>query len=95
MRRDRRLAAAIALFVLSAIAAAWQTIVINAFINTAVMGGWEHFAQTFGVEMPYGPNQVCFDYCAPDLPFLAGWVSIASFALGLALVVLAWWRPRA
>ncbi len=42
MRRDRRLAAAIVLLALAAVAAVCQAIVIHAFIIAAMMGGWEY-----------------------------------------------------
>jgi hypothetical protein len=95
MRRDRRLAAAIVLFVLSAVGAGYQVVVVRLFMTAAVMGQWDHFVRTFSVELPYRPNAACFDYCAPDVPFMAGWLAIAGSALGLGLVAHAWWRPKA
>lgn len=60
------------------------------------MGNWAHFAETFSVEAPAsGPNTYCFDYYAPDLPFIAGWFGIAAFVGGLIMVALAWWTPKA
>lgn len=94
MKRDRRLAAALSLFVFSAVAGAWQAVITASWMRTAVMGGWESFVDTFGGELPYGPNEACFGSCAPDLPFLAGWLSIGSFLTGFVLVAWAWWKPR-
>lgn len=92
MRRDRRLSVAMLLFLASAIAWAYQAWVVEAYIYFAVMGGWEQFADFFGVE---APASVCFDYCAPELPFAAGWIAIAAFVAGWVILAYAWWTSRA
>jgi hypothetical protein len=83
------------LFVAAAVAGFIQAWIVSAYVFAAVMGQWEQFSDFFGVEPPAsGPDQFCFDYCVADLPFFAGWVGIGSFLIGLALVVVAWWKPR-
>jgi hypothetical protein len=94
VKRDRRLGAAIALMVISAVALLVQAWIVVLYVNAAVMGNWEYFSWMFSVAPPAGPNQVCFDFCAAELPFLAGWVGIGSFLSGLVLLVFAWWKPR-
>ncbi|MBD59714.1 MAG: hypothetical protein CL808_06285 [Citromicrobium sp.] len=94
MKRDRRLAVALLLFVLSAVAAVWQSAVVSMWMTAAVMREWDYFAETFGVESPFQPNKACFGYCAADLPFLAGWVAIGGFVIAVGLVAWAWWKPR-
>ena len=96
MRRDRRLLIAMLLFAIALVACAVQAQITALYIDSAVLGGWTWFARTFSVEVPgSGPSEYCFDYCAPPLPFLAGWISLASFVLGWAVLAYAWWSPRA
>ena len=95
MRRDRRLLIAMLLFMVSLIAWTIQAFIVRAYVFHAVMGGWEQFASTFGVAAPpSGPNVFCFDYCAPKLPFAAGWIGIAAFSIGWIMLAYAWWKPR-
>lgn len=95
MRRDRRLLLAMLSFAASLIAWATQAWITKLYIDAAVLGGWEWFAETFSVEAPpSGPEVYCFDYCAPELPFLFGWVGVAAFALGWIMLAYAWWKPR-
>jgi hypothetical protein len=94
MRRDRRLLIAILRFLGSLIAGLVQAVILRAYVAAAVLGDWTYFADTFSVEAPAsGPDVFCFDYCAPDLPFVAGWTGIASFLAGLILLAYAWWKP--
>lgn len=95
MRRDRRLLIAMLLLITAAIAGLVQAWVIRLYINAAILDHWVWFAETFGVEAPAsGPDKFCFDYCAPHLPFLAGWISVAAFFTSLLAVTLAWWKPK-
>ncbi|MXP29611.1 hypothetical protein GRI58_12370 [Porphyrobacter algicida] len=95
MRRDRRLLFAMVLFSISLIAGAIQAWIVQAYIYHAIMGSWEQFAEFFGVEAPTsGPNAFCFDYCAPKLPFAAGWIAITAFVIGWITLAYAWWKPR-
>lgn len=95
MRRDRRLLTAMLFFAAALVAAGIQTWITSLFIYAAVMGGWTWFAKTFSVEVPgSGPGERCLDYCAPPLPFLAGWIALTCFALGWAVLAYAWWSPR-
>ena len=95
MRRDGRLLIAMLLFVCSLIAWAIQAWIVQVYIYSAVMGGWDQFAEFFGVEIPAsGPDEFCFDYCAPSLPFAAGWIGISTFLVGWIIVAYAWWKPR-
>lgn len=95
MRRDRRLLLAMFLFTIALIACAAQIQITALYIDAAVLGGWKWFATTFSVELPFSdPGRVCLDYCAPPLPFLAGWIALATFVLGWAMLAYAWWSPR-
>jgi hypothetical protein len=95
MRRDRRLLIAMLLFFGSLVAGLVQAFILRAYVAAAVLGDWTYFADTFSVGAPAsGPDGFCFDYCAPDLPFVSGWTGIASFLAGLILLAYAWWKPR-
>jgi len=96
MKRDRRLLIAMLLFLVAVIAGLIQAWIINLFIVAAVMGGgyWDHFIELFGLDPITGPNQACFDYCAPSLPFIAGWIGIFAFLAGCSMVAYAWWKPK-
>jgi len=97
MKRDVRLLIAMLLLGASLISWAVQAWIVQSYIFTAVMGqGWDHFAEFFGVEAPAsGPDVFCFGYCAPELPFMAGWIGISAFLAGWATLAYAWWKPRA
>jgi len=88
--RDKRLLGAISLFAASAIAWFIQAWIVQAYLYAAVMGNWSDFSRIFGVR---APPKFCLDYCVADLPFMAGWVGIGCFLLGLALLFRAWLRP--
>ena len=95
MRRDGRLLAAMALFAAALVAGGVQAWIAALYIHAAVLGNWTGFAETFSVEAPpSGPEVFCFDYCAPELPFLIGWIGIAAFSLGWIVLAYAWWKPR-
>jgi hypothetical protein len=95
MTRDRRLLIALLLFSTALIAGLIQSWIVRLYLNAAIMGHWTWFADTFGVPAPArGPDIFCFDYCAPRLPFLAGWIGITSFVAELVLLALAWWRSK-
>ena len=94
MNGDRRLLIAMLLFLGSAIAWTVQAWIVQAYIFSAVMGGWDQFADYFGVEAPAsGPDRFCFGYCAPDLPFVAGWIGILAFLSAWIMLAFAWWKP--
>ena len=88
LKRDRRLLVALMLFLAALIASLIQAWIVNLYIVAAVMGGgyWDHFIELFGLDPIVGPNQFCFDYCAPTLPFLAGWIGIIAFLSGCLTV---------
>lgn len=95
MRRDRRLLVAILLLIAAAIAGLVQAWIIRVYLDAAILGHWAWFADTFGVEAPAsGPDKFCFDNCAPRLPLLAGWISLATFFAGMLALTLAWWKPK-
>jgi hypothetical protein len=95
MKRDRRLLTVIMLFLIAIIAGLVQAWIIRLYLDAAVLGHWTWFADTFGVHAPAsGPDKFCFDYCAPRLPFLAGWIGIASFFGGLAALAFVWWKSK-
>lgn len=94
-KRDIRLLIAILLFVISMIAGLFQAWVLKLYIDAAVTGHWEYFSNTFSVQAPAsGPDVFCFDYCVADLPFLAGWIGIVTFLLGVTVLAYSWWTPR-
>jgi hypothetical protein len=88
--RDKRLLGAISLFAASATAWLVQAGIVRAYIYAAIMGNWSDFSSFFGVQ---APAKYCLDYCAADLPFMAGWVGIGCFLVGFALLFRAWLRP--
>ena len=95
MRRDTRLLIALLLFLASVVSWVVQAWIVQAYIFAAVMGGWDQFAEFFSVNPPAsGPNEFCFDFCAPELPFAAGWIGLCAFLVGWILVAYAWWKPR-
>ena len=95
MKRDRRLLIALMIFVISLVACVVQAWVTALYIDAAVTGNWTWFARTFSVAAPASaPEVFCFDHCAPEIPFLAGWVSIAAFTAACAMLAHAWWKPR-
>lgn len=95
MKRDKRLLVALILFVFSLIAGLVQSVILRLFIDAAVIGNWTHFAKTFSVDAPAtGPNVACFDYCAPDLPFIPGWIALAAFSGGAFILAHTWWKPK-
>ena len=74
----------------------YQSIVVTNYIHSSVLDpNWESFVFLYDVEAPAkGPDIFCFDYCAPKLPFTAGWVGIGSFIGALLSLVIIWLRPR-
>ena len=67
------------LFAGSLIAFALQAAITASYIEAAVIGNWTWFGDAFSIEVPGSdPNKVCFDYCAPKLPFLIGWIGAVS-----------------
>ncbi len=95
--RDRRLLMAMLLFLAALIAGLIQTWIVHLYIVAAVMGGqayWDHFVDLFGLDPVTVPGQICFDYCAPDLPFVAGWIGIAAFLAGWIILGFAWWKSK-
>lgn len=96
MQRDRRLLAALLLFMVALFAGIIQAWIVNAYVRSAVTGGWEPFADFFGVDAPArGPKVYCIYFCGPQLPFTAGWVAIGAFVGGLITLTFAWWKPEA
>ncbi len=95
MRRDRRLLIAALLFAGSFTACAVQVWITALYIEASIMGDWSWFAETFGMEAPvHGPIEFCFGRCAPNLPFVAGWIGMSAFLAGWIMLANAWWKPR-
>ncbi len=96
MKRDRRLLAPIALLMIAAVALSYQAIIARNFFVSAVLDpNWESLVVLYGVETPpKGPDRFCLDYCAPRMPFVAGWTGIASFFGSFVSLLLIWWKPR-
>lgn len=94
MARDKRLLVAIWAFIGSAVAALVQAGIVRSYLHAAVMDNWSDFSAFFGVKPPpAGPDKYCLDYCAAELPFLAGWIGMALFLLGFAMLCWSWFRP--
>lgn len=96
MRRDRRLLIPISLMLISFVALTIQAWILEIYVTSAIMDqNWETMALRFGVEVPdNGPVRFCFDRCAPELPFIAGWIGIASFLMSLISLIVIWWKPK-
>ncbi|WP_162814909.1 hypothetical protein [Erythrobacter aureus] len=93
-KRDRRLLISIAFLIISVASFSYQALIIKLYIDGAVTGNWDYFSKTFSAPLLYGPNQACFDYCAPELPFVWGWIGIVSVLLGVATLAYSWWKPQ-
>lgn len=95
MKRDRRLLSAMFFLFTALVAGLVQAWIVRLYLDAAVFGDWTWFGNTFGVSVPASePKTFCFDYCAPRLPFLAGWIGIVSFSAGLVTLALTWWRSK-
>lgn len=95
MHRDPRLMIALLLLILSAACGIVQAWILKLYLDAAASGNWAYFSETFSVEAPAsGPDVFCLDHCAAELPFVAGWVGIGSFLLGIAVLFYCWLKPR-
>ena len=96
MRRDRRLLIPLGLLLVSFVALTIQAVIVAHYIYSSVLDpNWESFVALYGVEPPAnGPDVFCFDYCAPKLPFIAGWLGIGAFLSGLISLTYIWFKPR-
>ena len=99
MNRDMRLLIAMLLFAGALIAGLVQAVIASLYIWSIVMDGGAGFAELFSVEFPreeaMRDGMVCFDFCAPALPLVAGWIGIAAFLGGWFILAHAWWKPKA
>lgn len=94
-KRDRRLLLSILLFVVSASAVLVQGYIVALYVNSALTDDWTAYANIFpSAVRPDDPTSVCFAYCFPHMPFMAGWIGVVSFILGTYLLVACWWNPR-
>lgn len=93
-KRDNRLLISSAIIILSILCLLYQANIVRLYIIAAVMREWEHFSEVFSVSLPNGPNQACFGYCAPTLPFFWGWIGTLGLISGVAILVYSWWKPR-
>lgn len=95
-KRDGRLSIALLLFVIFAGATLVQTWILFLYFNAAVGQNWDHFVKLFPSYdfQPRGPGVLCYDACYPDLPFVAGWIGIVCFFLGMAILVNSWWTSK-
>lgn len=59
MQRDRRLLAALLHFMVALVAGIIQAWIVNAYVRSAITGGWESFADFFGVDAPARGPKVC------------------------------------
>ena len=95
-KRDGRLSLAILLFVTSAGSLITQAWVLLLYFRSAVDRDWEHFLEVFpsAALPPLKPGVYCFGDCYPNLPFVSGWIGIATFFMGLSLLAYSWWAPK-
>lgn len=94
-KRDIRLLIALLLFSLAAIAGLVQSWVLLLYIESIIARDWTYFSNKFSVEAPAsGPDVFCFGRCVAELPFLAGWIGLVAFILGMALLAYCWCKPR-
>ncbi|PNQ76359.1 hypothetical protein BA950_07735 [Erythrobacter sp. SAORIC-644] len=94
-KRDIRLLIALSLFITAMIAGLIQAWILQLYLDAAISGHWAYFSHMFSVQPPAsGPDAFCFGRCVADLPFLAGWIGIASFLLGVVVLVHCWWKPK-
>jgi hypothetical protein len=95
-KRDGRLSLALLLFVISAGLVGVQAWVLLFYFRSAVHQDWTYFLEMFPsfALPPLDPGATCFDDCFPDLPFVAGWIGIVSFFLGLFVLAYSWWMPK-
>nr|WP_131588925.1 hypothetical protein [Sphingomonas melonis] len=94
MKRNPMLLLAALLFLVAFVAGAIEALIVRAYLETAVMGAWTHFIAFFGLEPVAGPREICLDYCAPPLPFLAGLIGLTAFGVAWLILVTAWWRSK-
>jgi hypothetical protein len=94
--RDQRLLFTFLLFVASAASFLVQGWILLLFVSSALAQNWTHFVEVFPSTAlpPLEPDQYCFGDCTPDLPFVAGWIGIVSFMLGLSTLAYCWWMPK-
>ncbi|WP_308813786.1 hypothetical protein [Sphingomonas sp. GV3] len=93
-KRDKRLLFSLICFFAAFCCFIYEAMIIDLYIKTVALGNWDYFSRTFGVAKPYGKDEVCFDFCAPSLPFTWGWIGLANFITGFSIVSLVWLKPR-
>ncbi len=95
-KRDGRLSLALLLFVIFAGSMLVQTWIVLIYFRSAVERNWTYFLEFFPSYdfQPRGPGSGCYGYCYPDLPFVAGWIGLACFVLGMSFLVNSWWTSK-
>jgi hypothetical protein len=95
-QRDGRLSLALLLFVIFAGSMLVQTWILLLYFRSAIESNWAKFLELFPSYdfQPRGPGVACYDSCYPDLPFVAGWIGLICFFLGLSLLVNSWWTSK-
>jgi hypothetical protein len=95
IKRDRRLLVSLLLLIAALVAIYIQAFVTTIYHHAAASNDWALLLKYFpsAALPPVPPGAVCFDNCSPDLPFIAGWVAIGCFALGLLSLTYCWWKP--
>ena len=97
MTRDRRLLIPLGLMLVALVALAAQSIIVGHYIDSSIMdSNWESFVMIYGVEAPADGSSgvACLDYCAPRLPFVAGWLGISAFVGAIISIIYIWFKPR-
>lgn len=95
-KRDGRLSLALLLFVIVAGSMLVQAWILLLYFRSAVERNWAYFLEFFpSYDLPgRGPGVDCYDACYPDLPFVAGWIGLACFVLGMSFLVNSWWTSK-
>ena len=90
LERDKRLIFPLSCLLVTLVASLIQGFTLAGYVEASYTGNWDYFATHYGVEIP----ELCFGICAPKLPFVFGWIAIATFVAAFASLILIYWRPK-
>jgi hypothetical protein len=95
MKRDPKLLFSILMLLIFTVAGAFQSWIVIVYYYSALNQNWSYFSELFpsAVHQP-APGALCMGDCSPNLPFVAGWIGIASFVTALIVLTYSWWRSK-
>jgi hypothetical protein len=95
-KRDRKLLAALVLFLISGVSVFVQVWISNLYYFSLINRDWTFFLQFFPSYAlpPPEPGTACLDWCYPDKPVFAAWTALGSFVLGVSVLAYAWFRSK-